>query len=129
MKQWKVRRTNLNSQSYLLSKDDDRNFTYPLCFSVCKSKIRGNYSVNYFISFLAKINEGKGVGGEGAGGGREKKKEKKKQFWWLFSKSFNCLFTKHPLRVKILWPYFLLLLMGIFVFWYTQLPLFPSSLV
>ena len=84
-----------------MSKDDHRNFTYPLCFSVGKSKIRGNYSVNYFISFLAKINEGKGVGRE-AGGGRKKKKEKKKQFWLLFSKSFNCLFTKHPLRVKIL---------------------------
>lgn len=43
------------------------------------SKIRGNHSVNYFRSFLAKINEGKRGRGEGAGKGGERKKEKKKE--------------------------------------------------
>lgn len=80
------------------------------------SKMRGNHSVNYFRSFLAKRNEGRREEGERAGGEEDRKKEKKEKLGKYFLNYLIAYFLKHTRRVKILWPYFLFLLKGIFVF-------------
>lgn len=67
------------------------------------SKIRGNHSINYFRSFLAKRNEGKRRDGEGAGGGGERKKEKKEEkLGEYFPNNLIVYLLKHTHRIKIL---------------------------